>query len=444
MTTAVRPRPTATPAPLTRGQLAARAALELLPAYLVGLVLLPRIISGGRYSPYVPATIDLQVYVYAVHDLLAGKDIFQTVTPGWHLYFIYPPIAAILMVPLAFGPYVMWQLIWAAGLLWAQWSVLKRCGVPRGLPMALLMVAVLVAVEPIRTTLGYGQVNTFLMAFVVIDLLPDPEDRPDLPGGGRRRIPRGILIGLAASIKLTPALFVVFLLLLGRRRAALWGIASFCFFTGVGAVLQPHQTVDFAKSLLGGNTHTASPLYVGNQSLLGVFFRLVGKGTSTTLIGLPIAGVVALLAAIVAAYWWRRGAKVFAVGLVGLATNLASPLSWTHHFVWILPLGIAVVGQLAQRRWPASPDRPGVRLPVWTTLACGVWVVWVCVCLPLARLPYGNNVELTYDAGQEVIANFGPVLGAVIIVALAVQLLRGRSRPTAAVRTTPEVASRPS
>ena len=436
-TTLTRPR-----VALSRGGQAKRAALELIPAYLIALVLLPFIISGGHAWPWNPATIDMQVYVYAVKDLLAGNDIFQTVTPVWHLYFIYPPIAAILMIPLAFGPYVMWQLLWAGGLLWAQWSVLKRCGVPRGAKMAVIMIAVVVAVEPLRTTIGYGQVNTLLMAFVVIDLLPDPADRPDHRDNTHRRIPRGILIGLAASIKLTPALFVVFLLLLGRKREALWGIASFVFFTGIGAIFQPQQTVAFAHSLLGGNTHTASPLYVGNQSLLGVFFRLVGKGTSTTLLGLPIAGIVALIAVVVAAHWWRQGAKVFAVGLVGLATCLASPLSWTHHYVWILPLGVAVLQQIAQLRWPASPDDLSRnRLPVWVTLASAVWVLWVCVCLPLAALPYGHDVELTYNAGQEVIANFGPVLGAVIIIGLAVRLV-GQGRSAAAGRSGPAV-SRP-
>ena len=129
--------------------------------------------------------------------MLAGKDIFATTTPFWNLYFIYPPIAAILMTPLAFGPYVMWQVVWTGGLVWAQQSVLKRCGAPRGWKLGLIGIAVLVAMEPIRTTLGYGQVNTILMALVVADLLPDAP-------GERRRIPQGTLIGLAAAIKLTP------------------------------------------------------------------------------------------------------------------------------------------------------------------------------------------------------------------------------------------------
>ena len=106
----------------------ARAAAEFLPPFAIALLILPFIIQYGKLVPWQPSTIDLQVYVYAVKDMLAGKDIFATTTPFWNLYFIYPPIAAILMTPLAFGPYLFWQVVWTGALVWAQQSVLKRCG----------------------------------------------------------------------------------------------------------------------------------------------------------------------------------------------------------------------------------------------------------------------------------------------------------------------------
>jgi alpha-1,2-mannosyltransferase len=207
-----------------------RTAIEFGPPFAVALLLLPFIIQYGKLNPWQPSTIDLQVYVAAVKDMLAGRNIFATTTPFWNLYFIYPPIAAIVMTPLAFGPYLFWQVVWTAGLVWAQQSVLKRCGVPRGWKLGLIGIAVVLAVEPVRTTLGYGQINTMLMALVVADLLPD------VPGE-RRRIPQGSLIGLAAAIKLTPMLFVVFAFLIGKRRVAVTALISFAIFTGIGAVL---------------------------------------------------------------------------------------------------------------------------------------------------------------------------------------------------------------
>ena len=385
-----------------------RLALELLPPFAAAVAILPFVIAYGKTSPWQPSTIDLQVYVYAVKDMLAGHDIYATTTPFWNLYFIYPPVAAVLMWFLAFGPYVLWQVVWTGALVLAQQSVLRRCGVPRGWRLALVGVAVVLAVEPIRTTLGYGQVNTLLMALVVADLLPD---RP----GERRRIPQGTLIGLAAAVKLTPALFVIFAYLVGKKRLAATGVISFLAFTAVGAVFQLSRTVEFWGGLSGGNTRTASPLYAGNQSLLGVFYRLAGSSVSATVLGLACGAVIALLASLVAAHWWRAGQPVFAVGLVGLATCLASPLSWTHHFVWIVPMALSV---LLPRRAPGATP-----LPRWARGLAGFWVVWVCACLPLAVLPYGGGRDRSVDLLQNLVSNLSPVLGVVLVAGLAWQLV---------------------
>ncbi len=397
-----------------------RTAVELLPPFVAALVILPLVIQYGSIWPWRPSTIDLEVYVYAVKDMLSGRDIFATTTPFWKLYFIYPPIAAIVMTPLAVGPYTFWQLAWTAGLVWAQQSVLWRCGAPRGWRLGLIGIVVVLAVEPIRTTLGYGQVNTMLMALVVADLLPDrPPGRSSDHGSGaqRRRIPAGSLIGFASAIKLTPALFVVFAFLIGRRRTAITAIISFAIFTGIGAVLLPRQTWVFFGGLSGGNTRTASPLYTGNQSLLGVFFRLGGSGLVTTLAGLAVAGIVALLGTLVAAHWWRQNQKAFAVAVVGLTTCLASPLSWTHHYVWILPFAAALFS---------------AGLPRWVRWLGGFWVIWVCICLPLAVLPYGGRQERQFDAVQQLVANLGPVLGVVLIAGLVWNLVITTRAATAA------------
>ena len=338
--------------------------------------ILPFVIQYGKLWPWQPSTIDLQVYVYAVKDMLAGKDIFATTTPFWNLYFIYPPIAAVLMTPLAFGPYVFWQVVWTAGLVWAQQSVLRRCGVPRGWKLGLIGIAVVLAVEPIRTTLGYGQVNTMLMALVVADLLPDAP-------GERRRIPQGTLIGLAAAIKLTPALFVVFAFLIGKRRAAVTAVISFAAFTAIGAILLFSETVRFFGGLSGGDTRTASPLYAGNQSLLGVFFRLRRllarhhpdrAGHRRHRRPARCAGRGALVAGGAEGVRGRAGR---AVHLPGLAAVLDPPLR----------LDPAAGGG---RVWPrAAHAGPGC--------SAAFWVVWVCVCLPLAVLPYGGGRERHFD-----------------------------------------------
>ena len=214
----------ATGAATVRGRWGSRL-LAFGPPFVVAVLLLPWIISGGHAWPWRPATIDLDVYGYAVRDMLAGRDIYDTRSPGWNLTFIYPPVAAVLLTPAAFGPLWLWQLLWTAGGVAAQQYVLARCGAPGGWRLGLLGVAVVLGVEPIRTTLGYGQVNTLLMFLVVADLL-----------GRRRRFPpRGSLIGLATAVKLTPALFAVFTLAHGRWRVTLRAFLTFLALTAVGS-----------------------------------------------------------------------------------------------------------------------------------------------------------------------------------------------------------------
>lgn len=395
----------------------ARTLIEFLPAFVVALLILPFVISNGQFVPWRPSTIDLQVYVYTVHDLLAGKDIYATRTPHWNLPFIYPPIAAILMIPSAFGPYPLWQVLWTAGLVWAQNSVLKRCGVRRGVALSVVSALAVLVVEPIRTTLGYGQINTVLMAFVLIDLLPRT---PERSGTGRPEVStRGWLIGLAAALKLTPALFGVFAFAVGRRKVFVQAVLAFLVLTGIGTIFQLGPTRHFYGGLAHGKTGApASPIYVGNQSLTGVVTRLAGNDRiGTVLGGLGLSAIVAVLGLVVAVTWWNKGEKVFALGLVGMTTCLVSPLSWTHHYVWVLPLGIGV---LLSRR-----------LPRWAKLIGGIWALWVSLCLMLMVLPYGGGPELRYNAGQQLIANLGPLLGVILIGGLALQLVSVSRAPAA-------------
>jgi len=379
-----------------------RLAAEWAPALVVSFVLLPIVISQGHVWPYDPNTVDLRVYHLTVEDMVNGHDIYLTSTPGDNLKFIYPPIAAILMTPLLLGPFLLWQIIWTVLGTGALLSVLRRIRVPRGLAMGVIAATLVLAMEPIRTTMGYGQVNTMLMALVVADLLPDDPDRP-------RRIPRGALIGLAAAIKLTPLLFVVFAVFIWRRRVAVMATVSFAFFTLIAWILLPKESWEFFHSLGKGEVNTAGPVYVGNQSITGALTRWFTEDRATVIAALVVGFAVAGVATLVAAWWWRRGEKVFAVGLVGLATCLASPLSWTHHHVWAVVLLVAVT---------MSSTLPG-----WAVWLSRAWAIWIALCLPLAVLPYGSHKELDYTAGQKFVGNLGPTIGTLLVLGLAIQAL---------------------
>ncbi|SDB84629.1 alpha-1,2-mannosyltransferase [Raineyella antarctica] len=384
--------------------------------FVVAVLLVPFIITGGRLWPWDPAMIDLDIYRIGVHALLTGGDIYSVRSPGWNLYYIYPPFAALLMVPTAFGPIMLLRLVWVALMVWAQQSVLRRCGVTRGWTLGLVGAGALVAIEPLRTSLGYGQVNTVLMALVVFDLLPDRA----------RRWPRGVGIGVAAAIKMTPALFGVFALFARRSRMAWTSAGTFVVATLVAFLVLPRESMKFWTGQIPAGT--SGPQYVGNQSLTGLTTRFFGLDPAARIAGIALGALVCVLALLVARYWWLTGHQVFALALVGLATNLASPLAWTHHFVWVLPLLVAV-----------TTDHG---LPVWVRRVGLAWGVWISLQVPLTVLPYTFDAAAHYTFWQDLVANVTPLVGLGLFIGLFVALLR-RPRGEAAAQEAALTAAGP-
>ncbi len=405
---------------------AARIALPIVAL----LAMLPFAQSYGEFWPWQPNTVDLDVYVYTGHVLLGGGDILTARTPDTALAFIYPPVAALLSVPLVYVPQTLLQLVWTILNGLALLFVLHRAGL-RGWPLSLLATACALVVEPVRATVSFGQINIFLMALVVADLVPgrrwlprfaradraDQDGRPASNAG--RLLPTGVLTGISAAIKVTPALFVVMLLFARRWREARTVVVTAAVITVGTAVVMPRETIGFAKLLLSGDTRTGPAHFLMNQSMLGVVVRLFGLGGWQHYAGLALGAVAGVAGAYVASVWWRRGEPMLAVSLCGLATLLASPLSWTHHYVWVVPLGATV---LVGRHLPRSLR--------WTG---AVFVVWVAAAIFKYVLPWGSDVELSYAPWQQLLSVLGPVLG---LALLAVAYTTGR-------QVTPEPDRRP-
>ncbi|MGW0227496.1 glycosyltransferase 87 family protein [Actinopolymorpha singaporensis] len=398
--------------------LAARIALPIVAL----LAILPFAQSYGEFWPWQPNTVDLDVYVYTGHVLLGGGDILTARTPDTALAFIYPPVAALLSVPLVFVPQTLLQLVWTVLNGLALLFVLHRAGL-RGWTLSLLATACALVVEPVRATVSFGQINVFLMALVVADLVPGRRWMPRLRRrshtDGGRSLPTGVLTGISAAIKVTPALFVVMLLFARRWREARTVVVTAVVITVATAVVMPRETIGFAKLLLSGDTRTGPAHFLMNQSMLGVVVRLFGYGGWQHYAGLALGAAAGIAGAYVAAVWWRRREQMLAVSLCGLATLLASPLSWTHHYVWVVPLGATVL--------------VGSHLPRSLRWTGAVFVVWVAAAIFKYVLPWGSDVELSYAPWQQALSVLGPALG---LALLAVAYATGR-------QVTPEPDRRP-
>jgi alpha-1,2-mannosyltransferase len=271
--------------------------------------------------PALRLQVDLLVYRFAAEHLLAGLDLYSTGLTGKpnELLFIYPPFAAIFAIPLALLDSSSAQLLWllgmAAALAYAVVRMLKSMGMRAGgamLSLAALLVGVIGWLEPMRLTAELGQINLVLLVLVVGDLLAT----------GRSKW-SGIGIGLAAGIKLTPALFIVYLFVTRRIRAAFVAMGTFAATVALGFAVAPGDSTTYWLRGRFDDVNRISHDPLANTSVSGLLLRLHGSP------------MMATVAAIVV---YRRGQAVLAVAIVGLASAAASPFSWSHHWVWFAPL----------------------------------------------------------------------------------------------------------
>jgi len=373
---------------------------------------------GGTFLPWRPIMVDLDVYRQAGGVLLAGGNFYDLPGP---LQFLYPPLAAVLAVPLALLPPTVVQLGWTAAGALALVAILHRFGL-KGWVLSLAGSAVIWLVEPVVQTLTFGQLGIFLVALVVLDLVPGPRVFP------RRLLPEGVLTAVAAAIKLTPAIFVLYLLLVRKFRAFWVAVVTGVVVTLISFAIVPAASYEFWTRLAHGDTGLGhSIIYYTNQSVMADIVRTFGLGQATAIVGLVLSAAVAVAGLWAAVLWHRLGDVRLAVNLCGLAGLLASPVSWLHHFVWVVPLAMSLV-----ERRPTGRRR----LPTWYLALGWVFVGWVVVA-PFTDLPNGADVELQWTWSEHLLASITALLG-LALLAGAIQIARPRvltillARPLAA------------
>jgi alpha-1,2-mannosyltransferase len=329
--------------------------------------------------------VDLDVYRLGAGVWWQGGELYgqlPELLAGGHLPFIYPPIAAVALSPFAVVPFGLasaaMALLTIAALALVLVMVLRSLDVR---PSAFLVCAALPAalvLEPVRSTLYYGQVNLLLMALVAVDCLARTP-----------RWPRGALVGLAAAIKLTPAAFVLFFLLRGDRRAALTAGASFLCATGLGFLLAPGNSMRFWTTTVFEIDRLVNITSSSNQSIPALLARL---GIDTGGLRLLLAAAVLALAATAMRRAFAAAQPTWALGLNALGALLVAPISWSHHWVWVVPI-LLTAGVLARRArsWPALAAVAGGTLlvflsPHWWWHKADPWTVW--------RLLSGNTYLL--------------------------------------------------
>jgi alpha-1,2-mannosyltransferase len=366
------------------------------------LVLVAALVLGGTIAGAVRGGFtDLFVYRYGGGAVLHGLPLYESRDPVTGLHFTYPPFAAVFMVPLELLPTSLATGLWTGASLAAIagviWVVSRELGRPASEWQLGLITLGALALEPVWQNLVFGQINLFLTLALLVDLLTPP------------RRWSGVLVGIAAGLKLTPLVFVVLLVLVGRRAAA--GRASVVFLTtvAVGFVLMPGAAVRFWADGLLDAGRVGPPQLAHNQSVFGALTRLL-DGPPPTWAWLAIAGPLSVAILVVGAGWWRRGDRILGICLASLAMLLGSPISWSHHWVWALPVALVL---WHRNRWAGA---------VWTAIFVARPIVWP---------PYGQHREFGWSPLQHVVGNAYLVTALVLCVWATVALRRrvGSTRP---------------
>lgn len=322
--------------------------------------------------PHGTNVVDLHVYLESAAALTHPGGLYSYVyaehTPDFPLPFTYPPFAALVFYPLHFVPFGVVMLCWQLGIIAALygviWLSLRLIGVPAGNRGRIVMfwTAITIWIEPLRSTFDYGQINVMLVLAVLYAVY------------STRWWLSGVVLGVAAGVKLTPA--VAGLYFLGVRRWAEAIVAALVFFGTVGVsllVMGQHARYYFTDLL--GDVSRVGPVGTSfNQSWRGGITRIMGYDARY---GPVVIAVLAVTVAIAMLAWHALGVSPCAEDFLGdndatelsslgrrdqlgsllvvqLCALLVSPISWTHHWVWLVPLMVWLLHGRWRRRCGAA------------------------------------------------------------------------------------------
>ncbi|GGG15048.1 polyprenol-phosphate-mannose-dependent alpha-(1-2)-phosphatidylinositol pentamannoside mannosyltransferase [Rhodococcoides trifolii] len=281
--------------------------------------------------------VDLHVYVDGSASLVGGdlyRFVYADQTPDFPLPFTYPPFAAVVFFPLHFLPFTVVGIAWQVATIAALYVVVRislrlvvgdRADLPSWRRAALLWTAVGIWTESMRTTMDYGQVNVFL---VLGGMVAVRSSRSWLSGG---------IVGFVAGIKLTPAITGLYFLAQRRWKAAALSAVAFFATVAVSWLIASEQARQYFTEILGDANRIGPVASVWNQSLRGALSRIMGRDVGNGPLWL-ICAVVLLALAFLAWRALRRDDRLGTMLIVQFVGLLLSPISWSHHWVWVVPL----------------------------------------------------------------------------------------------------------
>ncbi|MDI2128837.1 glycosyltransferase 87 family protein [Yinghuangia seranimata] len=373
---------------------------EPAPASLAFLAFSLAMYLMARWLSY-PSMVDLQVYRWEGAAVAAGVDLYGPLPTPHGLPATYPPFAGLLFTALIVPAYQPLRLaVIALNLVLLLTVVVLSCrlvgiGGRNRATVVVTATALGIWAEPVFTTFRYGQINLALLALVLWDFTR--------PASARTR---GVGIGIATGIKVTPAIFIVYLLLTRRFRMAAVAAGTFAATVAAGAVLLPDATRRFWTDLLFDTERVGRPENAANQTVKGWIVRFTHDRQPDKAWMLLVA-VVAVAGLACAVFAYRRLGDRWGLPVCAVTGLLAAPVAWTHHWVWCVPIALLL--------WVDARRLLAAALVFWTF---AVWAV-----------PHEGGRELRMYFWQILLSGWYVLFGAGFVL-LAWSYARREAPPT--------------
>lgn len=391
-----------------------RPARRRLTRWGPAVVSITAALAYGLYIALRTYEVDLGVYLRLGGKYIFTSHLYSFVLPNTSLPFTYPPFAALLFAPWqrTFGTVGSVQTVWTMGNVAVLVGVLVlsirlvkpslskvsswRLALAFSLPALLL--------NPVLITIGFGQVNLFVMFLVMWDLLTERRI-------GKRQLPLGVATGLAAAVKLTPLLFVPYLLLTRRWRGAVTCMVTFIGCEVLTFVVSPASSRTYWTKAVFRPGRAGDLSIVDNQNLWSVLDRFA-HGVLPSAVMLPLLALVAGGGLWLAAQAHRRSSPLLGVLICAGTCLIVSPISWVHHMVWVVPAILWLI---------LGADRPHWGRPLAAVAAVLFWSA------PVWWVPYKDTSDLHLNSLQLIFGDSFFFAMMLFVVGAAVLVFRRRA-----------------
>ncbi len=350
------------------------------------------------------SSIDLLVYRVEGDAIRSGLDLYGPLHTPQGLSATYPPFAALTFVLLTPVPIALLPLATVAMnvalLVTVAYLSLGLAGLGRGkakVTCALWLASLAIWSEPVFTTLRYGQINLLILAMILWDF-----SRPD---SARTR---GMALGFAVGLKITPGIFILYLVVTRRFRMAAVATSAFATSVIAGALVLPGDSKQYWTSLIFDSDRVGRPENAANQSIRAIVVRLehtrdIAPAWTLLLVLTLLTGLICSVAA------YKAIGDSWGVPACAVTGLLSSPVTWTHHWVWCVPLVALLYVQT--RRW------------LWTTIVFWSFAVWA--------IPHTYPAELHFSLVQSGLSVWYVLFGLGFLALTAWQTRVACSRNTA-------------